>query len=753
MIAHTSVKEFTMNEFFRKLCALPSLAGRGRRLTRKCRHKPRPAQLQVEALEDRVVPAAPVPLPVAGTGLANIRVLPSYQVPASANGPANYFQQELGLYRPAAITDMASNGWITALTTQSSLSAIAGQVISQTTQSVDNMSLLGVNLGFNVDANNPSYSINQTQGWANVDTDHLNLKFNVLPYTGNGDGSDVYAGLDQANNTLWLEYVVHNNTASVHVDVGAGWEGVLPALVAATVAVGGPLAWPGAVAWEGLSWVPATGVDIGLTFDSVVVVGVQLPSHPTAGAKANYVSLGNKTDYADVFKDLQGLPNTQLNVVAAVSETNVQVSDDNAAANAINDLSFGAFNSLIANKVESQAPTDIAKQLQAGGTFDATQSQFNAFGDAGLSTARYSATTEELDMNLQQESHDITLGVGQIQDPYTVGGSGRYYDQVATYFDEYNNLAPYNKAAWVGAQGGNAVYDVNMDPWFADGVNDIESPTDNTFFDATRNGRPGKDIMQDLLQTAGVPKTGDYTVAMEVDLWRVDTVTPQQAGGVTHSQPDDQGFEYFTNKYPQAGGGFRALYITYDLGTGQISGYTADGVSFSGQEGQSIYVNANGNDPALSFTVGLDKAVDPKSLPSAVGTNFGSLVQALGLGGAQAPPPAGHVVNLGSLLALQSGGVSSPSSKSALTAFAAAYSLWSSNPVGASAGLNASAILTLANSAASTPATPLLAAAVVPSTPPSPLPYGVVHQDQGALWSAAFELPFVAVNPQPLPPG
>src|SRR5262249_22301870 len=149
------------------------------------------------------------------TNPTSLRIVPSYQVPASANVQANYFQQEqapFGLYMGNAISDAASNGWVTALNNQSSLATISSRIISQTQQSINNMSLFGINLGFNVSANNVSY--NYTPGTANMTSSGLSLSFNRIPNSG-----DFYAGLDQSSNTLWLEYVVHNNSATLHVDI------------------------------------------------------------------------------------------------------------------------------------------------------------------------------------------------------------------------------------------------------------------------------------------------------------------------------------------------------------------------------------------------------------------------------------------------------------------------------------------------------------------------------------------------------
>src|SRR5262249_14358203 len=415
-----------------------------------------------------------------------------------------------------------------------------------------------------------------------------------------------------------------------------------------------------------LSWIPATGVDVGLTFDCAVVVGVQLPSQPAANQNANYVSL-QPTDFADVFKALQGPPNSQLNVVAAVTEANVQVSDNNTAANALNVFSLGNFNSTIANRVQNQAPTNISQQLKDTASFQPTQDLFNALGGAGLSKASYSVVNGELDVKLDQEHHTINVGVGQIQDPYLSGGSGRYYDEAPVNFERYNDLAPDNKAPWV-PDPSNPTYNVAQAPWQIDDNNydsnpyPLDTPTDNVYFQSTRNGRPGADILQDLAPTflqevqqnkPLAPQTGDYSVEMEVDVWRMDTVTLQQLGGLQHTtDPDGQNLvdgqqlTGLTNKYPQAVGFFRQLYITYDLGTGAINGVTADGISFSGQVGQSIYVPGKGQNPGLSFTVDLDTSIPPQpefqvSLPPGGGslTGLGSLLQG---SGQMSRPPGGQ---------------------------------------------------------------------------------------------------------------
>jgi hypothetical protein len=177
--------------------------------------------------------------------------------------------------------------------------------------------------------------------------------------------------------------------------------------------------------------------------------------------------------------------------------------------------------------VQNQAPTDISQQLKGNASFQPTQDLFNTLGGAGFTKASYSVVNGELDVNLDQEQHTINVGVGQIQDPYLVGGSGRYYDEAAVDFDLYNDMAPYNQPSWV-PDPSNPTYDVKQSPWQIDDDNydnnpyPLDTPTDNVYFQSTRNGRPGADILQDLAPTflqevvqnePLAPQTGDYTLA------------------------------------------------------------------------------------------------------------------------------------------------------------------------------------------------------------------------------------------------
>src|SRR5262249_38025857 len=268
---------------------------------------------------------------------------------------------------------------------------------------------------------------------------------------------------------------------------------------------------------------------------------IQLPQPSTkANTKANYVAPQNGyTDFADVFQALQGLQNTQFNVVAAVGTTNVQVSDNNLAANQLNAYSFGAFNSDIAQKVENQAPTDISAQLQQQNNGFATmQTLFNLFGQAGFSLGKLAIDSSNptlLDVNLDQQRHTINVGVGQIQDPY-LGGNSKYYDVAKTDFDLYNNMDPYNQAPWLpsninpNATLPNQIFDVTQAPFQADDWNFDNNPafstlgtsSDNVYFQSARNGRPGYDITQDLINTLGQQKiqTSDYQVEMDIRVER-----------------------------------------------------------------------------------------------------------------------------------------------------------------------------------------------------------------------------------------
>ncbi|HLW68289.1 MAG TPA: hypothetical protein VKS79_23430, partial [Gemmataceae bacterium] len=264
---------------------------------RKVAQKPSRPALQVEVLEGRIVPSAPVNLPVPLANAQSLQIVPSYEIPTTQNGPATFIANEQFLRQPNAILNAAAGGWENALNNQPSLKQVAGQLIAQTTGPIDNASLFGVNLGFNISTNNLSFNITNTE--SDINSSGLNYRFDT-----SGQNADFYDGLDQANRTLWLEYVVHNNSATVHIDVGAGWSGVVAGLAGAAIPYIGPF---GAAALAGgIGWIPATGIDLGLTFDSVVVVGIQFPGQPTPGQNANYVKL-NKTDYSDVFQALQGL--------------------------------------------------------------------------------------------------------------------------------------------------------------------------------------------------------------------------------------------------------------------------------------------------------------------------------------------------------------------------------------------------------------------------------------------------------------
>jgi hypothetical protein len=219
-----------------------------------------------------------------------------------------------------------------------------------------------------------------------------------------------------------------------------------------------------------------------------------------------------------------------------------------------------------------------------------------------------------------------------IEDPY-VGGNGTYYDQVYASFDLYNNRPPNDKAPF-----GDVV-----DPWQPNPGNQnpaaINGPNDAEYFSAWRNGLPGTDILKDIATTQPSISTSDYTVEMWVSIDRLSAVT--NAGGTqatqdqnSHIYQENGHITLITNKYPNYSHPLRDLYITYDIGTGVVSGVTADGVTFSGKVGQSIFVSGDFNHVPLSFTVNLDSSVAPVPFDpfkyfadKAIGLQFGTQFQ------------------------------------------------------------------------------------------------------------------------------
>ena len=210
---------------------------------------------------------------------------------------------------------------------------------------------------------------------------------------------------------------------------------------------------------------------------------------------------------------------------------------------------------------------------------------------------------------------------------------------------------------------------------------------------------------------------------MDIQVYRESSVKPQNPQVLGSDQQPNATLTGLANQNPQHTGFLRELYITYDMGTGTVSGVTRDGVTFSGKVGQSIYVAANGSNPGLSFTVNLDASIAPTP-PLQV-----------------ALPPGGSLTYLGSLVGL-GGGMSLP--PSGLLLSAASTSL----APAASPSLLGTGLATAPS------ATPLTQAAIAPSAPTASRALSPIAVNPQPLPpSGLFALSPFAVNPQPLPPG